>query len=113
MTAGTLSTLGASIAPRFVDVYRTAKVVLANRVRHFDVPSEPKFDEEATAYFRAQLQGSQNYLEYGGGGSTILANRYVNTLVSVHCDGNLISDVRRKLADEGRRALTRLIHVNI
>jgi hypothetical protein len=114
MTAGTLSTLGASIAPRFADVYRTAKVVLANRVRHVDVPSEPNFDEEAAAYFRAQLEGSRNYLEYGGGGgSTVLANRYVNTLVSVHCDGNLISDVRRKLADEGRRAMTRLIHVNI
>jgi hypothetical protein len=114
MTAGTLSALGASIAPRrFVDVYRTAKVVLANRVRHVDVPPEPYFDEESTAYFRAQLEQTRNYLEYGSGGSTVLANRFVNTLVSVHCDANLISDVRRKLSEEGRRAMTRLIHVNI
>ena len=68
MTADTLSTLGASIAPRFVDVYRTAKIVLANRVRHVDVPSEPYFDEESTAYFRAQLERARNYLEYGSGG---------------------------------------------
>jgi len=114
MTAETLSTLGASVTPRrFSDVYRTAKIVLANRVRHVDVPSEPYFDEKSTAYFRAQMERSRTYLEYGTGGSTVLANRLVNTLVSVHCDANLISDVRRKLAQEGRRALTRLIHVNI
>jgi hypothetical protein len=114
MTAGTLSTLGASIAPRkFVDAYRTAKIVLAKRVRHVDVPSQPDFDEPATTYFLAQLEQARNYLEYGSGGATILANRFVNTLVSVDCDGHRISDVRRRLAEEGRRALTRLIHVNI
>jgi hypothetical protein len=114
MTAGTPSTLGASIAPRrFVDAYRTAKIVFANRVRHVDIPSEPYFDEESTAYFRAQLERARNYLEYGSGGSTILANRLVNMLVSVDTDGNLLADVRRKLAEQSRRALTRLIHVNI
>jgi hypothetical protein len=114
MTAGTLSTLGASIAPRkFVDACRTAKIVIAHRVRHFDVPSEPHFDEEGTAYFRKQLESARNYLEYGSGGSTILANRLVNTLVSVDSDVSFLADVRRKLAEEGRRAMTKLIPVNI
>jgi hypothetical protein len=115
MTAGTLSTLGASIAPRkFVDAYRTAKIIIANRVRHVDVPSEPHFDEEGTAYFCNQLESARNYLEYGSGGSTILANKLVNTLVSVDSDASLLADVRRKLAEEpGRKAMTKLIHVNI
>jgi hypothetical protein len=113
MTAGTLSTLGASIAPRFVDAYRTAKIVLANRGRHVDIPSEPYFDPESTEYFRGQLERARNYLEYGSGASTILANRLVNTLVTVDTDPNLLADVRRKLAEQGRRAMTRLIHVNI
>jgi hypothetical protein len=115
MTVGTPSTLGASIAPRkFVDAYRTAKIVIANRVRHFDVPSEPHFDEEGTAYFRKQIGSARNYLEYGSGGSTILASRLVNTLVSVDSDGSFLADVRRKLAEEeGRKAMTKLIHVNI
>jgi hypothetical protein len=114
MSAGTLSALGASIAPRrVVDAYRTAKIVIANRVRHFDIPSEPQFEEAGTAYFRKQLGSARNYLEYGAGGSTIFANRLVNTLVSVDTDATLLADVRRKLAAEGRRAMTRLIHVNI
>jgi hypothetical protein len=114
MSAGTLSALGASIAPRrFVDAYRTAKVVIAKRVRHFDVPSEPNFDEEGTAYFLEQLESARNYLEYGSGASTIRANRLVNTLVAVDSDAHALAEVRRKLAEEGRRAMTRLIHVNI
>jgi hypothetical protein len=114
MNAGTLSTLGASIAPRrFVDAYRTAKIVIANRVRHFDVPSEPNFDEAAAAYFRRQIGSVRNYLEYGAGGSTIFANKLVNTLVSVDSDASLLADVRRKLAAESRRAVTKLVHVNI
>jgi len=114
MTAGTLSTLGATIAPRrFIDACRTAKIVLANRVRHVDVPHEPDFDEAALSYFVAQLERARNYLEYGSGGASVLANRLVNTLVSVDCDANRISDVRRKLAEQGRRAMARFIHVNI
>jgi hypothetical protein len=115
MPDGTLSALGASFAPRkFVDAYRTAKVVISHRVRHFDVPSEPHFDEESTVYFRKQLESARNYLEYGSGGSTILANSLVNTLVSVDSDPSFIADVRRKLAEEGgRKAMAKLIYVNI
>ena len=114
MTSVTLSSLGASIAPRkFVDAYRTAKIVIGNRVRHFDVPAEPHFDEQSTAYFREQLANARNYLEYGSGGSTVLANQIVTNLVSVDSDGNFLSDVQRKLEQQDRRAMTKLIHVNI
>jgi hypothetical protein len=113
MTAGTLSTRGSNIAPRFWDACRTAKIVFANRIRHVDIPSEPYFDEESTAYFRRQLERARSYLEYGSGAATILANRWVNTLVSVDTDANVLGDVRHKLAEQGRRAMTRLIHVNI
>jgi hypothetical protein len=114
MTGVTLSSLGASIAPRiFVDVYRTAKIVIGKRVRHFDVPSEPHFDSESTAYFREQIAKARNYLEYGSGGSTILANQVVTNLVSVESDANFLGDVRRKLEEHERRAMIKLIHVNI
>jgi hypothetical protein len=114
MNAGSLSTLGASIAPRrFVAAYRTARIALASRVRHIEIRAESSFDEESTACFRMQLERARNYLEYGSGGSTIIANQLVNTLVSVDTDANLQAEVRRKLAEQARRALTRLIHVNI
>jgi hypothetical protein len=114
MTGVTLSSLGASIAPRrFVDAYRTAKIVIGNRVRHFDVPAEPHFDEPSTAYFREQLARARNYLEYGSGGSTILANQVVTNLVSVDSDANFLGDVQRKLEQQDHRAMAKLIHVNI
>ena len=114
MTGVTLSSLGASIAPRrFVEAYRTAKIVIGNRVRHFDVPGEPHFDPESTAYFREQLAKARNYLEYGSGGSTVLANQVVTNLVSVDSDANFLGEVRRKLERYDRRAMAKLIHVNI
>jgi hypothetical protein len=115
MTGATaLSTLGATIAPRkFVEAYRTAKIIIGNRVRRFEVPTEPHFDEASTLYFREQLQRARNYLEYGSGGSTILANQMVTNLVSVDSDASFLADVRRKLETHDRRAMAKLIHVNI
>ncbi|HWM66910.1 MAG TPA: hypothetical protein VNO35_10025 [Steroidobacteraceae bacterium] len=115
MTGATaLSTLGATIAPRkFVEAYRTAKIILGNRVRRFEVPTEPHFDEASTLYFREQLHKARNYLEYGSGGSTILANQMVTNLVSVDSDASFLADVRRKLETHDRRAMAKLIHVNI
>jgi len=115
MTGATaLSTLGATIAPRrVIDAWRTAKVVIGNRLRHFDVPMEPHFDEESTRFFRNEVVKARNYLEYGSGGSTILANRTVTNLVSVDSDSSFLADVRRKLAQSDSRAMAKLIHVNI
>jgi hypothetical protein len=115
MTGVTLvSALAANIAPRrFIDACRTAKIVIGNRVRHFDVPSEPHFDPESTAYFRELLASARNYLEYGSGGSTVLANQIVINLVSVDSDSSFLADVKRKLEQQDRRAMAKLIHVNI
>lgn len=112
--ATTLSTLGATIAPRrFIKAYRTAKVVIGNRVRTFEVPAEPHFDDKSTRYFREQVARARNYLEYGSGGSTVLANKLVTNLVSVDSDASFLADVRRKLSESDHRAMSKLIHVNI
>src|SRR5665213_1804730 len=114
MNGETLSARGGGSTPkRFIHAYRTAKIVIGNRVRHFDVPSEPHFDAEGSAYFREQLNSTHNYLEYGSGGSTIIAHKLVNNLVSVDSDGHFLADVRRKLANDGSGAVTKLIHANI
>ncbi|MGH8137913.1 MAG: hypothetical protein ACREVV_06930 [Steroidobacteraceae bacterium] len=109
-----LSALAGPAPPKgFVHAYRMAKVVIANRVRHFDVPSDPSFDTESAAYFRRQLESTRNYLEYGSGGSTILAHKLVNNLVSVDSDAHFLADVRRKLMQDDSQAVTKLIHANI
>jgi hypothetical protein len=110
---GEISAPASNPSKRFIQAYRTAKFVVAHRVRHFDVPSVPHFDDASTEYFRRQLESTRNYLEYGSGGSTILAHKVVNNLVSVDSDGHFLADVRRKLADYESSATTKLIHANI
>jgi hypothetical protein len=122
MSVGTFSRLTARIAPkRYLEVYRTAKTVLACRRRRFVVSGEPHLDEPGIAYFHEQLEHTRNYLEYGSGGSTICANRRVNILVSVDSDRNFLAAVQRVLAAdamarerrESRSGMTKLIYVNI
>jgi hypothetical protein len=120
MTVVTSPGLEARTAPKkFMEAYRTAKSVFACRTRHFDISSEPQFDDAGIAYFHEQLQRTRNYLEYGSGGSTVLANQRVQMLVSVDSDAHYLAAVRRTLtADatgiyESRRAATNLIYINI
>jgi hypothetical protein len=113
MHTGADSTVTARATPHaFIRAYRTAKVVISNRVRHVDVPSSPHFDSKSTEYFSRQLETTRNYLEYGSGGSTILAHRLVSNLTSVESDGHFLAEVRRKLAGSPG-AVTTLIHANI
>ena len=122
MTVDTFSRLGANIAPQKVlQSYRTIKTVLACRTRRFDISAVPCFDEAGTSYFRERLEHTENYLEYGSGGSTVFASRQVNILVSVDTDAHFLAAVRRKLSADSearkrhssRGAITKLIHVNV
>jgi len=106
----------ASRLEKFVDAYRTAKIVIANRVRHFDVPSEPHFEEEGTAYFRKQIESARNYLEYGSGWArrSSQVGRVKHARERRQAMGASSRMCARKLAEEeGRKAMTKLIHVNI
>jgi len=120
MTFATSPQVGARLVPKkLADAYRTAKSVVAARTRHFEISSQPHFDEAGIAYFREQLQRTRTYLEYGSGGSTVLANQRVQMLVSVDSDAHYLAAVRRKLTadpaalQESCRAAAKLIYANI
>jgi len=103
-----------SAAPRgFTYAYHTAKFVIASRIRHFDVPATPYFDAASSEFFAEKLRTTRNYLEYGSGGSTLLAHKSVQNLVSVESDGHFLAAVQRRLAQDGSRAVTKLIHAKI
>jgi hypothetical protein len=121
-----LSKLRAGIMPASLSVaYRKTRTVLACRMHRVEVPPQPHFDEASSAYFREQLATARNYLEYGSGGSTLLAARQAQIVVSVDSDAHFLAAVRRKLAAEmgnrisaeqgsgSRGARPKLIHVNI
>jgi hypothetical protein len=65
---------------------RAAKFNTRRYVKGFTIDSDPAFETEGLEFFRSVILQSKVYLEYGSGGSTILAAQYVSKLVSVESD---------------------------
>lgn len=68
------------------------------RVRGFDPPTRPHLDEETAEWLERQLRKTQLYLEFGSGGSTLLANQLSVPSISVESDRFYARAVRRGLA---------------
>lgn len=68
------------------------------RVRGFDTPTQPHLDEETAEWLERQLRKTQLYLEFGSGGSTLLANNRSVPSISVESDRFYARAVRRGLA---------------
>jgi hypothetical protein len=73
---------------------------IRKRVLGFRVPDAPSMDPEGLAMFEASLRDARAYLEYGAGGSTVMAARMGKTGFSVEGDRHYCRDVRRKLAGQ-------------
>ncbi len=69
------------------------------RIQGFKIPDMPHFDPESTDFFQAQLAASQFYLEYGAGGSTILAARQGKNFISVDSDPYFLKAVNKKIGN--------------
>lgn len=74
--------------------------LIHQRLRGFDVPQEPHFDPESLAAFEPLLRASASYLEFGSGGSTMLANRYGVPTLTIESDPYYARSVREALADD-------------
>lgn len=71
------------------------------RVRGFDQPTRPHLDEETAEWLERQLRQTRLYLEFGSGGSTLLANKLSVPSISVESDRFYARAVRRGLAHPG------------
>jgi hypothetical protein len=80
-------------------------------LRAIAVPDEPHFDEAAAPYFLSLLADCRFYLEYGSGGSTILAAALNKPFVSVDTDRMFIESLRRKIGS--MTATQHLLHADI
>ena len=67
------------------------------RVRGFDTPSRPHLDVETTAWLEDQLGKTNLYMEFGSGGSTVLANSLGVASISVESERFYARAVRRGL----------------
>jgi hypothetical protein len=68
------------------------------RVKGYDTPEAPSFDAETTALFEVEIKRASRYLEFGSGGSTVLAGELGIPTVSVENDRYYGQAVRRALS---------------
>lgn len=81
------------------------------RVVGFTIPDRPHFDEESTPYFEALLRDANSYVEFGSGGSTVLAAKMGKSFVSIDSDPYFLSAVEKKIG--GTNSNQKLISVDI
>ena len=73
----------------------------------------PSFDADGLAAFKSAVAGAHTYLEYGAGGSTILASHYVQRLICVESDVWFLRAVERKLRAMGSVSENHFLHADI
>ena len=84
-----------------------ARFFYVQRIRGFDPPGQPLLDDESGAWLAARLKSAKLYLEFGSGGSTLLANRLAVPSITVESDRFYAAVVRRALSSpDGATILT-------
>jgi hypothetical protein len=73
------------------------KLAIRKRTIGFKIPDAPHMDPEGNAEFERSLKSCRRYLEFGAGGSTVMAARMGKAGVSIEGDPHYARDVRRKL----------------
>lgn len=76
------------------------KFLYIQRIRGFSSTSEPMFDPEALKIFTAKLMQSNEYLEYGSGGSTYLAAKLKKKFTVVESDPFFLNAVKEKIVTD-------------
>jgi hypothetical protein len=71
---------------RLKSVIPALRFLYLHHVRGLDPPTAPHLDDEAAAWLEQQLPKTRLFLEYGSGGSTVLANRLGVPTISVESD---------------------------
>jgi hypothetical protein len=74
------------------------KYFLRRSITRMRVPDRPWFDPDGTRLFETLLQRSQLYMEYGSGGSTVLAAHLGKDFVSVESDLRFSKAVTDRIA---------------
>lgn len=95
---------------KLANLVRFGQFLYHQRVKGFEVSSEPHLDPETLAYFRNALAGQKSYMEFGSGGSTVLAAELGVPTISVDSDRFFAAAVRAKIP---ARSEVNLIDANI
>ena len=94
-------------------VYHATRLRWSQVAHGIKISDAPSFDAEGLAAFKKGLAGARVYLEYGAGGSTVLASRSVQKLFCVESDAWFLRAVERKLRTTGSVSENHFLHANI
>ena len=85
------------------------------REQHFPkLPTLPHMDSETTTYFAQRLKVTKTFIEYGSGGSTILAARMnISFIISVESDEAWMRRVQRKFLQIKSTSQINFIYANV
>lgn len=86
------------------------KFLYRQRTKGFDVPDEPHFDPQATRMFVDRLKNANRYLEFGSGGSTVVAAKFGVDTITVENDRFFARSVVCKI---GPHAKNKMFAVNV
>jgi hypothetical protein len=108
-------TIGAlvSAANKVMSAARHTRALALGRIRGYQVPDTPHFEPEALEYFKSRVITGHLYMEYGSGGSTVLAARAGARVISVETDPHYLQSVSKKVAATAPDTHTDLIHADI
>jgi hypothetical protein len=87
--------------PSIKRIWDLTRFFYYQRVVGFSVPDEPWFDDASSSNFRKLLGKAHSYVEYGSGGSTVLADRTQVPTVTVEGDRFFASAVAKKIRARG------------
>lgn len=87
-----------SLQDRYARYKALAIFYYVQRIKGFEVPADPHLDEAATVALQDHLSRSRFYLEFGSGGSTLMADRLGVETVSVDSDRYFAKAVRKALS---------------
>lgn len=88
--------------------------IIRSRVKDAHVSDQPHFDEEGAKYFSERISKSRVYLEYGSGGSTIVAYKNTKRMFTVESDAAFLGAVKKRLKSIAEpHSQADLIFVNI
>ena len=87
---------------RCIDLAMYPRFFYAQRIKGFTIGDQPHFDPASYNYFISKLQGARSYLEYGCGGSTVVAAREGKVFKTVDSDPYFLEAVKRKVSSLGQ-----------
>jgi hypothetical protein len=93
-----LNRLASAARRRLLSPFRIFSFLYLQRVKGFRPPTGPQLDRETTTWLAQELRQTSLFVEFGSGGSTLMADRLAVPTISVESDPYYAAAVRRVLS---------------